>query len=186
MRIHIKNMVCDRCIMVVKSEFEKIGIYPVSIQLGEVELLQDWNEVEKKTINASLKLLGFELLDDKTNIIVEGIKNQIVSLVHHGELNLKTNLSHYLANQMAQDYSTLSNLFSEVEGVTIEHYFITQKIEKVKELLCYNELTLSEIALRLNYSDVAHLSNQFKKMTGITPTNFKKLKENKRVQIDHL
>jgi len=179
-------MVCDRCIMVVQSEFEKIGLHPIAIELGEVELLQDWKEEEKEALNNSLKTLGFELLDDKTNIIIERIKNQIVTLVHHGRMDLKTNLSHYLADHLAQDYNTLSNLFSEVEGITIEHYFITQKIEKAKELLSYNELTLSEIAIRLNYSDVAHLSNQFKKITGMTPTNFKKLKENKRVHIDHL
>lgn len=186
MRLFIKNMVCNRCIMVVKFELEKLGLTSVSVELGEVELLEDFKENQKQDLEIKLQSLGFELLEDKTTITIERIKCLIVDLVHHQNNELKTNLSSYLSEQLGQDYNTLSNLFSEVHGTTIEHYFITQKIEKVKELLMYKELTLSEIAIILNYSDVAHLSNQFKKMTGFTPTHFKQLKENKRLQIDNL
>jgi AraC-like DNA-binding protein len=186
MKVYIKNMVCNRCIMAVKSEFEKTGIHPIAIELGQVELLDNWKEEDKVILSKRLKELGFELLEDKTIVTVERIKNQIVTLVHHQNLDLKTNLSHYLATHLGQEYNALSTLFSEVEGITIEQYFIVQKIEKVKELLRYNEMSLSEIAFKMNYSDVAHLSNQFKKMTGMTPTNFKKALEIKRNQIDSL
>lgn len=179
-------MVCDRCKMVVKSELEKLGIFPVSVDLGEVELLENFKADQKRELQIKLQSLGFELLEDKTTIVVEKIKCLIIDLVHHQNYELKTNLSHYLSEQLVQDYSALSSLFSEVQGTTIEHYFIAQKIEKVKELLMYKELTLSEIAIKLNYSDVAHLSNQFKKSTGVTPTHFKQLKENNRLQIDGL
>ena len=179
-------MVCDRCKMAVKSELEKLGIIPVSVELGEVELAENFKENQKRELEIKLQSLGFELLEDKTTILIEKIKCLIIDLVHHQNIELKTNLSHYLSKQLGQDYSALSNLFSEVQGATIEHYFIAQKIEKVKELLMYKELTLSEIAIKLNYSDVAHLSNQFKKITGVTPTHFKQLEENNRLQIDGL
>ncbi|MFV8341710.1 helix-turn-helix domain-containing protein [Flavobacterium sp. XS2P39] len=186
MRIFIKNMVCNRCIMVVKFELEKLGLTPISVELGEVELVEDFKEKQKEDLQIKLQSLGFELLEDKTTIIIERIKCLIVNLVHHKDDALKTNLSNYLSEQLGQDYSTLSNLFSEVHGTTIEYYFISQKIEKVKELLMYKELTLSEIAIKLHYSDVAHLSNQFKKFTGLTPTHFKQLKKNNRLRIDGL
>ncbi|KIA87364.1 AraC family transcriptional regulator [Flavobacterium sp. AED] len=186
MKLYIKNMVCDRCKMVVKAELEKIEIFPVSVELGEVELLGNFKDNQKQDLEKKLQSLGFELLEDKTTITIEKVKCLIVNLVHHQNNELKTNLSSYLSEQLGQDYNTLSNLFSEVQGTTIEHYFIAQKIEKVKELLMYKELTLSEIAIKLNYSDVAHLSNQFKKITGVTPTHFKQLKENNRLQIDGL
>ena len=152
----------------------------------EVEFLGDVKHNQKQVLEKKLQSLGFELLEDKTTITIEKVKCLIVNLVHHQNNELKTNLSSYLSEQLGQDYNTLSNLFSEVQGTTIEHYFIAQKIEKVKELLMYKELTLSEIAIKLNYSDVAHLSNQFKKITGVTPTHFKQLKENNRLQIDAL
>lgn len=186
MKLYIKNMVCNRCKMVVQSELEKIGLKTISVELGEVELLQDLTTNEKHAVAKILSQLGFELLDDKISRTIERIKNLIVDLVHHQNQELKTNLSDYLAEQLMQDYSSLSNLFSEVEGTTIERYFIAQKIEKVKELLTYNELTLTEIAMQLNYSNVAHLSNQFKKTTGFTPSYFKQLKDKKRKQIDDL
>lgn len=179
-------MVCNRCINVVKSELEKMGLHAISVQLGEVLLSEDFKEDEKERLSKSLHGLGFELLDDKTSITIERIKNLIVDMVHYQNTELKVNLSHYLAEHLMQDYNTLSNLFSEVEGKTIEHYFITQKIERVKELLLYNEFTLSEIAIQLKYNDVAHLSNQFKKVTGSTPTYFKKAKEAIRFEIDKL
>ncbi len=172
--------------MVVKSEFEKLGLHTISVELGEVELQETITEDQKKILLKNLQSLGFDLIDDKKSKTIEKIKNLIVDLVHHKNSELKINLSDYLVENLNQDYSTLSNLFSEIENTTIEKYFISQKIEKVKELLIYNELSLSEIADLLNYSNVAHLSNQFKKITGFTPTYFKQLKDKKRIQIENL
>jgi AraC-like DNA-binding protein len=186
MKLYIKNMVCGRCEMAVQSELEKMQIPILSIQLGEVELAGNLEESEKQTLAKNLNTLGFELLDDKISKTIERIKNRIIDLVHYQNEQPKINLSTYLSEDLKQDYSALSNLFSETEGITIEHYFIAQKIEKAKELLLYNELTLSEIAIQLHYSNVAHLSNQFKKVTGFAPSHFKKLKEAKRKKIDNL
>ena len=186
MKLYIKNMVCGRCIMVVKSKLEKLGLNPLSMQLGEVEIKESITKTQKDTLAKQLHSLGFELIDDKKSKTIEKIKNLIVDVVHYKNNELKTNLSNYLSTHLLQDYNTLSNLFSEVEGTTIEQYFIAQKIEKVKELLMYDELTLSEIAFQLNYSSVAYLSNQFKKVTGFTPTYFKQLKDKKRKQIEEL
>lgn len=179
-------MVCSRCKMVVKSELEKLGLQTISVELGEVELQNEITESQKEVLLQNLHSLGFDLLDDKKSKTIEKIKTLIIDLVHHKNNELKTNLSDYLAENLSQDYNTLSNLFSEIENTTIEKYFISQKIEKVKELLIYNELSLSEIADILNYSNVAHLSNQFKKITGFTPTHFKQLKNKSRIQIENL
>ncbi|MNX08388.1 DNA-binding transcriptional regulator AraC [compost metagenome] len=179
-------MVCSRCKMVVKSEFEKLGLQPISVELGEVELEKEISDEQKEVLLENLQVLGFDLIDDKKTKTVERIKNLIVDLVHHKNNDLKINLSEYLAENLNQDYNSLSNLFSEIENTTIEKYFISQKIEKVKELLIYNELSLSEIADILNYSNVAHLSNQFKKITGFTPTSFKQSKDKMRIQIENL
>lgn len=179
-------MVCARCKMVVESEFEKLGLQTVSVELGEVELKNTITENQKEALLKNLKVFGFDLIDDKKSKTVEKIKNLIVDLVHHKNNELKINLSDYLAENLNQDYNSLSNLFSEIENTTIEKYFISQKIEKVKELLVYNELSLSEIADILKYSNVAHLSNQFKKITGFTPTHFKQLKDKKRIEIENL
>jgi len=186
MKLYIKNMVCGRCKMVVKNEFEKLGIQTISIELGEVELQNAITKDQKNNLLIRLHALGFDLIDDKKSKTIEKIKTLIIDLVHHKNNELKTNLSDYLAENLNQDYNSLSNLFSEVENTTIEKYFISQKIEKVKELIIYNELSLSEIADILNYSNVAHLSNQFKKVTGFTPTYFKQLKNKKRIQIENL
>ncbi|WP_233566071.1 MULTISPECIES: AraC family transcriptional regulator [unclassified Flavobacterium] len=172
--------------MVVKSEFEKLGLHTISVELGEVELQNDITDSQKEILLKNLQALGFDFIDDKKSKTIEKIKNLIVDLVHHKNNDLKINLSDYLVENLNQDYSTLSNLFSEIENTTIEKYFISQKIEKVKELLIYNEHSLSEIADMLNYSNVAHLSNQFKKITGFTPTYFKQLKDKKRIQIENL
>lgn len=172
--------------MVVKSEFEKLGLPTISVELGEVELENEISENQKETLLKNLLNLGFDLLDDKKSKTIEKIKNLIVDLVHHKNSELKINLSDYLSANLNQDYNSLSNLFSEIENTTIEKYFISQKIEKVKELLIYNELSLSEIADLLNYSNVAHLSNQFKKITGFTPTSFKQSKDKNRIQIENL
>jgi len=179
-------MVCSRCIMVVKSEFEKLGLPAIAVELGEVELEYEITESQKDILLQNLQNLGFDLIDDKKTKTVERIKNLIVDLVHHKNNDLKINLSEYLSENLNQDYNSLSNLFSEVENTTIEKYFISQKIEKVKELLVYNEHSLSEIADILNYSNVAHLSNQFKKITGFTPTSFKQSKDKMRIQLENL
>lgn len=186
MKLHVKNMVCNRCIMVVKNELEKLGFQPVNLILGEVELDRVINETEKSSINTHLQTLGFELIDHKKSKLIGQIKSLIIALVHHQNSELKVNLSEFLSDKLHHDYTYLSNLFSEVEGTTIEKYFIAQKIEKVKELLVYDELTLSEIAFQLNYSSVAHLSNQFKKVTGLTPSYFKNIKEGKRKPLDEV
>jgi len=179
-------MVCGRCIMVVKSEFEKLGLQTVSVELGEVELQNEITQNQKEILLHKLQELGFDFIDDKKSKTIEKVKNLIVDLVHHKNNELNINLSDYLVENLHQDYSTLSNLFSEIENTTIEKYFISQKIEKVKELLIYDEHSLSEIADILNYSNVAHLSNQFKKITGFTPTHFKKMKDKNRIQIENL
>lgn len=179
-------MVCGRCEMAVKKVLEEMKITALSVKLGEVEITADLDANQKQLLSKNLNALGFELLDDKISKTIERIKNRIVNLVHYQKDQLKINLSTYIADDLKQDYSALSNLFSETEGITIEHYFIAQKIERVKELLIYNELSLSEIAFQMNYSSVAHLSNQFKKTTGITPSQFKQLKDKKRKQIDEL
>ena len=182
--IFIKNMVCDRCIMVVQNELEKLGLDAKNIKLGEVILSKEITSLEKENLSKTLEPLGFEVIDDKKGRIIEKIKNIIIDLVHHQDSDVKTNLSDVLSDKLHHDYNYLSNLFSEVEGTTIEKYFIAQKVEKVKELLVYDELSLSEIANRLNYSSVAYLSNQFKKVTGLTPSHFRQIGKGKRKPLD--
>ena len=182
--IFIKNMVCNRCIMVVQNELNNLGIEAKNVKLGEAELMKELTAQQKDTLENSLIKLGFELIDNKKSRVIEKIKTVIINRVHHQDNDAKTNLSEILSKELHHDYHYLSNLFSEVEGTTIEKYFIAQKIEKVKELLVYDELSLSEIAFRLNYSSVAHLSNQFKKITGLTPSHFKQIREDKRKPLD--
>ena len=182
--LFIKNMVCDRCIMVVQAELDKLSLNAKNIKLGEVILDKEITPAEKDTLVKILAPLSFEVIDDKKSRMIEKIKSIIIDLVHHQDNEIKTNLSNILSNALHNDYNYLSNFFSEVEGTTIEKYFIAQKIEKVKELLVYDELSLSEIADRLNYSSVAYLSNQFKKVTGLTPSHFKQIREDKRKPLD--
>jgi len=172
--------------MVVQHEMEKLGLSVKNITLGEVLLEKELTDEQKQNLVKVLNSLGFELIDDKKSRIIEKIKNVIIDLIHHQDNNMKTNLSEVLSTELHHDYNYLSNLFSEVEGTTIEKYFIAQKIEKVKELLVYDELSLSEIAFRLNYSSVAYLSNQFKKVTGLTPSHFKQIRGNKRKPLDEV
>ena len=180
MRIYIKNMVCIRCKMVVKSVLEKLGIRYATVELGEVELLEDISQDLIDKLAVDLRKAGLELMDDKKSILVEKIKMIIVENVHYSDDELRVNLSDYLSEKLNHNYTYLANLFSEVKGTTIEQFYLNHKIEKVKELLVYNELSLTEIAYKLHYSSVAHLSNQFKKMTGLTPSHFKALKQKRR------
>lgn len=168
-------MVCQRCVAAVRQEFEKLELHPTQVTLGEVTLESDIEENVQSRLKNNLTALGFELIDDKRSRLIEAIKNQVIQKVHHADrLDRKFNWSDILSDKLNYDYNYLSNLFSSVEGVTLEHYIINQKIERVKELLFYDELTLSEIADRLGYSSVAHLSGQFKKITGLTPSELKK------------
>ena len=182
--LFIKNMVCNRCILVVQNELDKLGLEASNIKLGEVSLVKDLTTKEREAIESALDPLGFQVIDDKKSRMIEKIKNVIIELVHHQDNDVKTNLSDVLSDALHNDYNYLSNLFSDIEGTTIEKYFIAQKVEKVKELLVYDELSLSEIADRLNYSSVAYLSNQFKKVTGLTPSHFKQVREDKRKPLD--
>ena len=186
MVIKIKNMVCSRCKMVVQAEVEKVGLSALSVELGEVTLKAEPTQAQLQLLNDSFKSLGFEIIDDRKVATIEKIKNVIISLIHHSAEPLEINLSDFITSHIHQDYNYLSNLFSEVESTTIEKYFIAQRIERAKELLVYNELSLSEIAFQLGYSSVAHLSSQFKKITGLTPSHFKSLKEHKRRNIEDL
>lgn len=178
-------MVCNRCIMVVKKELEDLGLQPVEVELGEVTVAKELSATQKKQLNSRLLSLGFELMDDKKSQVVEKIKNEITRQVY-GDEELKINFSQHISRLLHHDYNYLSNLFTAVEGTTIEQYFIAQKIERVKELLVYDELSLSEISVLMNYSSVAHLSRQFKKTTGLTPSHFKQVKAKKRTPIDNL
>jgi len=183
----IKNMVCARCIKTVTGIFQQSGAAIKSVKLGAVETITPPGDDQIKIIREDLAKEGFELLDDQKMKVIEQVKNAIVNLVHYGELDeLNVNLSTLLSNKLHKDYNYLSNLFSSVESTTIELYFILQKIEKVKELLVYDELSLSQIAFKLGYSSVAHLSNQFKKVTGFTPSDFKKQKSHHRNHLDKL
>lgn len=186
LKLYIKNMVCNRCKTAVKTELEKAGLSPLHIGLGEVELAEAPAAGTLRTLDGPLKKLGFEIIDDRKSRLIESMKNAIVERVHHSDEQDKVNLSAFLSQKLHYDYNYLSNLFSEVEGTTIEKYFIAQKIEKVKELLMYDELSLSQIADRLHYSSVAYLSNQFKKQTGLTPSFYKSLRNNARKNLDEL
>ncbi len=185
-KLYIRNMVCDRCKMVVRAELENMGLQPLSVELGEVELDRQLSGEERQRFSERLQKLGFSLIDDKKSRLIERIKTVIIELVQHRNNELDVNLSDYIKNQVNHDYHYLSSLFSEVEGTTIEKYFIAQKIEKVKELLVYDELSLSEIADQLHYSSVAYLSSQFKKVTGFTPSHFKQIREKKRKPLDQV
>lgn len=182
--LYIKNMVCDRCIMAVTQALEQLGTAPLSVVLGRAELLEAPTETQRKEIRKALEALGFELIDDPRGRIVEQIKRLIIELVHSDGPRLHTNLSQHLAAACHHDYSALSKLFSETQGTTIEKYFIAQKIERAKELLDYGELSLGEIADRLDYSSTAHLSAQFKALTGLTPRQYKQQKSLPRIPLD--
>ena len=184
--LHIKNMVCNRCIMVVEDQLKRLGLQPLSVELGVAILQTQVTDEVYHSVKEALEPFGFELMDDKKSQVIEQIKDAIIELVHYKDSDLKVNLSDHLASKLNRDYSSLSKLFSEVTNTTIEKYLIAQKIERAKELLVYGELSLNEIADKLNYSSAAYLSAQFKSVTGLTPSYFKKIKAHKRKPLDEV
>jgi AraC-like DNA-binding protein len=177
-------MVCIRCKMVVKAELLKLGMGFKTVELGEVEIDENISGEKRDQFKIALLKSGLELMDDKKSVLIQRIKNVIVELVHYSEEPLAIKFSEYLSQKLDHDYTYLANLFSEVQGTTIEKFFIAHKIERVKELLVYNELNLTEIAFQMHYSSVAHLSSQFKKVTGLTPSHFKQLKDKRRSMLE--
>ena len=186
MKLFIKYMVSNRCKMLVKSELEKLGIHCMKVDLGEVELMDKLTREQILELSEALIRSGLELMDDQKAILIEKIKTIIIESIHYADEPIKINFSRYLSEKLNHDYTYLANLFSEVTGTTIEQYVIHHKIERVKELLIYDELSLTEISYKLNYSSVAHLSNQFKKITGLTPSYYKQLKNKKRLTLDNV
>jgi len=178
MKLYIKFMVSLRCKMIVKEELQKLGLKYVVIDLGVVEVMEDITPEQHDLLKANLLKSGLELLDDKRSILIEKVKNVITELIHYSDELPRVNYSDYISEKLDYDYTYLSNIFSEVKGTTIQQFIIINKIERVKELLLYDELNLTEIAYKLHYSSVAHLSNQFKKITGLSPSFFKQLKQN--------
>ena len=186
MKLYIKYMVSIRCKMIVKSELDKLGLKYGEVNLGEVNILDPISEEQRLLFKAGLLKSGLELMDDKRTMLVEKIKNIVVEMIHYSDELPKINYSDYISGKLNYDYTYLSNLFSEVKGITIQQFIITHKIERVKELLLYDELNLTEISYRLQYSSVAHLSNQFKKITGLTPSQFRRLKDRHRNPIEEI
>jgi len=186
MKLFIRNMVSIRCKMIVRQELEKLGLKHNIVELGEVEITGKLSGEKHEQLNAALHKAGLELMDDKRAMLIEKIKNVIIEMVHYSDELPETNFSDYLSEKLNLDYTYMSNMFSEVKGITIEHFIMAHKIEKVKELIIYDELSLTEISLKLHYSSVAHLSNQFKKITGLTPTFFKSMKHKRRISLENL
>ena len=179
-------MVSNRCKMAVKEELKKLGLHFIVIDLGEVEIMENISEKQREQLKIDLLKSGLELMDDKRAMLIEKIKNVIIEMVHHTDEIIKINFSIYLSEKLDHDYTYLANLFSEVQGTTIEQFLISHKIERIKELIIYGELNITEIAWKMNYSSVAHLSNQFKKMTGLSPSHFKQLKDKRRSAIEEI
>jgi AraC-like DNA-binding protein len=179
-------MVSNRCKMAVKVALTEIGLHFIVVDLGEVEVMEDVHGEQRERLKIALLNSGLELMDDKRAVLIEKINNVITEMIHYSDEVPKMNYSDYISEKLDYDYTYLSNLFSEVKGITIQQFIIIHKIERAKELLLYDELTLTEIAYRLHYSSVAHLSNQFKKVTGLTPSHFKQLKDKKRTPIEEV
>jgi len=179
-------MVSNRCKMAVKEVLQNLGLHFILVDLGEVEVMEDLTSEQLIQINVGLQLSGLELMDDKKAILIEKIKNIIIEMVHHSQELIKTNFSDYLAEKLSHSYSYLANLFSDVQGITIEQFIISHKVERIKELIMYNEMNITEIADNMNYSSVAHLSNQFKKVTGLSPSHFKNLKQKSRIPLEEI
>ena len=184
-KLFVKNMVCHRCVMAVEEELKKLELKPVSVVLGEAVIASDPDPVTYEVLRKNLQAIGFELIDNKKSRLVEQIKTEIINYVHYDkEVEEYVNFSEHLSRTLHHEYSYLSNLFSSVVGTTIEKYIILQRIERVKELLVYDELTLSEIAWKTGYSSVQHLSNQFKKVIGMSPSAYKKMQVHNRKTLD--
>jgi AraC-like DNA-binding protein len=179
-------MVSNRCKMAVKEELKKLQLHFIVVDLGEVEIMENISVEQREQLKAGLINTGLELMDDKRAVLIEKIKNVVIEMVHHTDSVIKTNFSNYLSEKLNHDYTYLANLFSEVQGTTIEQFIISHKIERIKELIIYDELNISEIAWKMNYSSVSYLSNQFKKVTGLSPSHFKQLKNKRRSPIEEI
>jgi len=179
-------MVSTRCKMAVKDELKKLGLHFIVVDLGEVEIMENLSEDQRNQLKVALLNSGLELMDDKKAMLIEKIKNAIIESVHHTDEMIKINFSNFLSEKLNHDYTYLANLFSEVQGTTIEQFLISHKIERIKELIIYGELNITEIAWKMNYSSVAHLSNQFKKFTGLSPSHFKQLKDKRRKPLEEI
>jgi AraC-like DNA-binding protein len=186
MKLYIKNMVSVRCKIIVKQELQKLGLHFIIVELGEVEIMENIFGEQREEMKLALLQSGLELMDDRRSVLIEKIKNTIIEMVHHKNELIKVNFSDYLSGKLNHDYTYLANLFSEVQGTTIEQFIISHKIERIKELIIYDELTITEIAWKMNYNSVAHLSNQFKKVTGLSPSHFKQLKVKRRTPIEEI
>ena len=186
MKLFIKYMVSNRCKMLVKEELKKLGLHFVVVDLGEVDIMETLTLYQRSQLKEALLESGLELMDDKRAVLIEKIKTVIINMVHHSDEIPKMNFSNFLSEKLNQDYTYLSNLFSEVQGTTIEHFIIAHKTERIKELIIYDELNITDIARKVNYISVAHLSSQFKKVTGLSPTHFKQLKVKKRSPIEDI
>jgi len=186
MRLYIKYMVSLRCIMMVKEELKNLGLRYTAVELGVVDIMEDITQQQHDNLKLNLLKSGLELLDDKKSILIEKIKAVIVEMIHYSDELPKVNYSDYIAEKLHYDYTYLANIFSEVKGITIQQFIIIHKIEKVKELLLYDELNLTEISYKMNYSSVAHLSNQFKKVTGLSPSFYKQLKQKRNENLENL
>lgn len=186
LKLYIKYMVSNRCKMATKEALRKLGLHFIFVDLGEVEVMENLSNDQIEQLRIELNHSGLELMDDKRAVLIEKIKKAIVELVHHTNSEIKVNFSDFLSKKLGHNYTYLANLFSEVQGTTIEQFIILHKVERIKELLIYGELNITEIAWKMNYSSVAHLSNQFKKVTGLTPSHFKKLKNKKRNPIEEI
>ncbi len=186
LKLYIKYMVSNRCKLAVKKDLKRLGLHFIMVDLGEVEIMENISAEQREQIKMALLRSGFELMDNKRAVLIEKIKNIIIEMVHHSNELIKTNFSNFLSEKLNHDYTYLSNLFSEIQGTTIEQFIIAHKTERIKELIIYGELNITEIAWKMNYSSVAHLSNQFKKMTGLSPSHFKKMKDKRRSPIEDI
>jgi len=186
MMLYIKYMVSNRCKLLVKEALTDLGLHFILVELGVVEIMETLSSTQLQSLNAVLTEAGLEIMDDKKAKLVERIKNVVIEMVHHSKEIPKTNFSDYISDKLSHDYTYLANLFSETQGSTIEHFIIAHKTERIKELIIYDEMNITEIAFKMNYSSVAHLSSQFKKVTGLSPTRFKQLKERKRNPIEEI
>jgi AraC-like DNA-binding protein len=186
MKLYIKYMVSIRCKMMVKEALKKMGLHFIVVDLGEVEIMENISDEQRQELKTTLLKSGLELMDDKKAMLIERIKNVVIEMVHYTDEMVKVNFSDYLSEKLNYDYTYMANLFSEVQGTTIEQFIISHKVERIKELIIYGEWNITEIAHRMNYSSVAHLSSQFKKVTGLSPSHFKQLKNKRRSPIEEI